>query len=78
MQLTSLQIRKLRDTMSGKGSAEESLEQCHAQQLPSISDHRALQAGQVPNGSCQRCHRLPPKAQAIPWCPPEQRPNYLP
>ncbi|KAJ8006432.1 hypothetical protein DPEC_G00107210 [Dallia pectoralis] len=25
-----------------------------------------------------RCHRLPPIARAVPWCPPRQRPNYLP
>ncbi|KAJ7996538.1 hypothetical protein DPEC_G00238080 [Dallia pectoralis] len=31
-----------------------------------------------PTAAVNRCHRLPPKAQAIPWCPPEQRPNYLP
>ncbi|KAJ8006651.1 hypothetical protein DPEC_G00109440 [Dallia pectoralis] len=31
-----------------------------------------------PTAAVNRCHRLPPIARAVPWCPPEQRPNYLP
>ncbi|KAJ7996541.1 hypothetical protein DPEC_G00238110 [Dallia pectoralis] len=98
-----LQIRKLRDTMSGKqGSAEESLEQvmkspmlqsltltevtpalfksedCKLHLFPPVprpsNSHPFLiiepcKLARSPTAAVNRCHRLPPKAQAIPLVP---------